>query len=162
MGVKTFLGRMKDDTFKPERRKRRKNKSKRSDRATPAAGPTESEKTILRQRAQFYGPSPAGTRNIAAATASSIRAILMAHWQMSLPEISPHITHLILNQIKVIRAAAPFKCRVDTYEDCRNYVTLAQSLDDRMKGQQNGKDPHVRVLQRIRSDLKGKVQTGRS
>jgi hypothetical protein len=103
-----------------------------SERFSPPAenARREAEKTILAQRARLYSPSDAALRAVAAATGSAIRGVLMSHWQMSLPEIPPHILHLIMVQIKVIRAALPHGSNPDNFLDAHNYLELCEKIKE--------------------------------
>lgn len=116
----------------------------------------ETEKTILAQRARFYSPSDAALRAAAAATGSAIRAVLMGHWQMSLPEIPPHIVHLIMTQIKIVRASLPHASNPDNWLDAHNYLDLAETLKEQLVTMSFTIDPkHVKIEPETFCDFMG-------
>jgi hypothetical protein len=123
------------------RKSRRKDAAKRIRSSAPQKRPVgrpKAEKTILRQRRRFYGPSISAESAIGAASGRMIRGVLESWFQAELPgDIPPHIVHLIFVGLKLARAATPHKRNDDNYLDGHNYLTLAEKhhayLDDRGK-----------------------------
>lgn len=78
-------------------------------------------KEIREQRNAVYGDFRRGHKMLAANWTN----ILREHFQIDIPEIPTHIACLMLTELKILRAARPFKFDNDHYEDLRNYADFA-------------------------------------
>ncbi len=92
-------------------------------RNTPPPIPSDEE--IIEVRGEQYGDFRLSQR----LAGKGITAILESHYQMDLPhEIPGHVVSLIMAQLKILRAALPFRFDHDHYIDARNYITFAQQV----------------------------------
>lgn len=84
---------------------------------------------IRRDRVKVHGPFETGHQNLADAWT----LILRECWQANLPPIPTHVACLMLAQLKLLRAARPFKFSQDDYDDARNYIDFAQETHPKNK-----------------------------
>lgn len=85
--------------------------------------PKDKIDALLAERRSVYGPNPFNQETVAQAWQSTLES----HFQTKLPgPIPSHIVALMMVQIKVLRAACPFKYQQDNYNDMHGYTKIAE------------------------------------
>jgi hypothetical protein len=83
---------------------------------------------IFKDRGEVYGPMD----TLMEASGLTVTGLIEAHYQMQLPHPIPGSLLCLMNAAcKLVRASVPYKFHEDNYLDGRNYITMAEKLDDR-------------------------------